>query len=158
MAAFQGQAFPRAREAFVEALGLARSLGEALHIAAAQFMLANLDLQGGDGASARERAREALALYTELGDDRSRARCLVILAGAAAAEGSLEEAARMLGAADAFRGDQPADAFELPVLERYASELESAFDEQTLSQLREEGGRLRSVSFPREVVASVTKE
>jgi predicted ATPase/DNA-binding SARP family transcriptional activator len=158
MAAFQGESFSRAREAFEEALGLAQSLGEALHIAAAQFMLADLDLRADDSASARERAREALDLYIELGDDRSRARCLVILAGAAAMDGSLEEAARMLGAADAFRADQPLDTFELPVVERCAPELESAFDERRLSELKREGRRLHAAPSPRAVVSSFTEE
>jgi predicted ATPase/DNA-binding SARP family transcriptional activator len=158
MVAFQGESFERAREAFEEALGLARSLGEALHIAAAQFMLADLDLHADDPSSARERAREALALYSEFGDNRSRARCLVVLAGAAAAEGSLEEAARMLGAAEAFRAGEPVDSFELPILRRYEPELESALGDRTLARLKAMGARSGPETVVAEVVATVTTE
>ena len=81
MAAFHARRFERAREAFSEALTQARDLGEAPDVAAAQLMLAELDLLDGAGDFATGRARESLALYTELEDNRSRARCLVVLAG-----------------------------------------------------------------------------
>jgi len=141
MTAFQGGDEARAREAFEEALTIARALGEALHIAAAQFMLGELDLLRGN-AGGGERVRESLSIYTELEDDRSRARCLVLLSGVEAAEGSFEEAARLLGAADALRGDSPPDSFELPVLERILPELEAALGANRSSELRVEGARL----------------
>ncbi len=158
MAAFQGGNVERARQAFEEALGLARELGEAPHIAAAQFMLAELDLLAGDSGLAEGRARESLALYSNLEDDRSCARCLVILAGSAAAESSFEEAARFVGAADALRGNQPPDGFESPLLDEHGPLLESALGEQRLAELKAEGMRLRVHVLPREVVSTATKE
>lgn len=158
MAAFQGGDLGRARQAFGEALDLARELREAPHMAAAQFMLAELDILAGDTAGARERARESLALYTDLEDDRSCARCLVILAGAAAADGSYEDAARLIGAAAALRRDQPLDSFELPVLDRYTSELEAVLNEHNLAELKAEGARLGHDVLVPEVVSAGTDE
>jgi predicted ATPase len=158
MAAFQGDEFSRARQAFEEALVLARELDEAPHIAAAQFMLAQLDILAGETAAAGPRARESLALYSDLGDDRSCARCLVILAGAAAADGVFEEAARLVGAAEALRGDEPPDLFELPILERYTSQLETVLGEQRISELKGEGTRLGANVGTPEVVSSAIAE
>ena len=59
MAAFHARRFERAREAFSEALTQARDLGEVPYVAAAQLMLAELDLLDGAGdfaAGALERA------------------------------------------------------------------------------------------------------
>jgi tetratricopeptide (TPR) repeat protein len=158
MAAFQGGDAERAREAFEEALGHARELGEAQHTAAAQFMLAELDLLEGDPASAAERARESLALYGSFEDDRSCARCLAILGGAAAAEGSAEDAAHLLGAASALRQGQSPDGFEQPILDEYLPQLESALGSRKLSELQAEGGRLRADVMSREVVSAATRE
>ena len=97
-------------------------------------------------------------MYTSLEDDRSRARCLVVLAGAAAAEGSFEEAARYLGASETLRGDQVPDGFELPLLDRYVPQLESALGDRRLSELKAEGvGQAASVAI-REVVSSGIEE
>jgi predicted ATPase len=157
MAAFQGSMLERATPAFEEALALGRDLHDAPHIAAAQFMLGHLDSLVGDVESAREHASESLALYTELEDDRSRARCLVILAAAAAGDGSFEEAARLLGAAEALRGDDPPDLFELRTLERFLGDLESrlgtAFDD-----LKIEGRGLDLDALTRKVVSAGIEE
>jgi tetratricopeptide (TPR) repeat protein len=158
MAAFQGGDIGRAETAFAEALELARGVGEAPHVAAAQFMLAVLDLSAGESELAEERARESFFLYASLEDDRSCARCVVLLAGAAAAEGLLENAARFLGAADALRGDQSPDGFELPILDVCIPRLEAALDRQRVSQLREEGLRLRGEIVVEEIVSTATKE
>ena len=80
----------RGKRAFEEALSLARELRDVPHMAAAQFMLAQLAVLAGDAAQAREHAQASLELYTELEDDRSCARCVVVLAGAAAASGQHE--------------------------------------------------------------------
>jgi tetratricopeptide (TPR) repeat protein len=139
MAAFHARDFARARDAFSESLVQARELGEVPYVAAAQLMLAELDLQEGATEHAATRARESLALYTELEDNRSRARCLVVLAGAAAEIGSLEAAARLVGAAKAARGTDPPDEFELPVLERYVPTLEARIGRPALDELEAEG-------------------
>ncbi|HUF01849.1 MAG TPA: adenylate/guanylate cyclase domain-containing protein [Gaiellaceae bacterium] len=119
MAAFQGEDFGRARRAFSDALDQARELDEAGYVAAAQLMLALIELDEGDATTAERRAREALSLYSALEDERSRARCLVALAGAAAENGSLEAATQLKTAADAARGSDVPDKFETPVLQRY---------------------------------------
>jgi predicted ATPase/class 3 adenylate cyclase len=142
LAAFHGGDHVRARRAFEDALASVRALGEAPHIAAAQFMIAELDVLAGDPVSARVRARESLALYTDLEDARSRARCLVVLAYASAADGSPEDAARAIGAADTLRGDEPPDEFEQPLLDRCSPELALALGEARLDELRAEGARL----------------
>lgn len=156
MATFHGGDRGRARQSFEEALTRARKLDEALYVAAAQFMLALLDLLEGEAASAGVRAHESLALYTDLEDNRSRARCLVLLGGAAAAEGSAENAARLLGAADALREDEPPDTFELPVLERYVPVLEARLGGPAFGDLKAEGKELGAETVAREVVSADT--
>jgi predicted ATPase/class 3 adenylate cyclase len=154
LAAFHAGDQPRARRAFEDALSGVRDLGEVPHMAAAQFMLAELDILEGDSASARDRARESLALYTDLGDARSRARCHVVLACAAATDGSPEEAARSLGAANALRGDDPPDDFERPLLDRWVPELVAALGEQRVVELGLEGGRVGTGAAPLDVVTT----
>jgi tetratricopeptide (TPR) repeat protein len=154
LAAFHAGDQPRARRAFEDALSGVRDLGEVPHMAAAQFMLAELDILEGDSASARDRARESLALYTDLGDARSRARCHVVLACAAATDGSPEEAARSLGAANALRGDDPPDDFERPLLDRWVPELVAALGEQRVVELGLEGGRVGTGAAPLDIVTT----
>jgi hypothetical protein len=105
-------------------------------------MLAVLDVLEDDPRTAAGRARESLALYGSLGDDRSRARCLVVLACAAAADGANEDAARLVGAADALRAVDPVDDFERPLLDRYVPELEADLGAPRLDELRAEGASL----------------
>ena len=158
MAAFQAGDRDRARGAFEESLGLARELHEVPHTAAAHFMLGEIAILEGDASRAREHARESLDLYTELEDDRSRARCVVVLAGAASAAGHHEDAARLVGAAQALRGDELPDAFESAVLDLYASDLEATLGGSHLAELAAEGAALgRGPSFA-EVVAAGTEE
>jgi predicted ATPase/class 3 adenylate cyclase len=155
--AFYGDDYTRARTVFEESLGIARSLDETPYIAAAQFMLAELDLLAGD-AGGGARARESLAIYSELEDDRSRARCLALLAGAAALEGSFEEAARLVGASEALRGGAPPDLFESPILERYEEQIRTALGEAGFSKLVAEGSRSETDVSAREVVSSGIEE
>ena len=157
MAAFQGDMSDRARTAFEEALELGLDLHDAPHVAAAQFMLAELDALAGEMASAGEHARESLALYTDLEDARSRARCLVILAAVAAAEGSFEMSARLLGAAEAARGDDAPDSFELPVLEVLVPGLETELGD-ALAVLTREGAHLGAGDAELRVVSRIAPE
>ena len=121
-------------------------------------MLAELDALGGNSAAAADRARESLAVYTALEDDRSCARCLVLLADAAAAEESFDDAARMLGAADALRGDLPVDIFERPVLEQCIPQLEAELGSSRFSELREEGARSAHTVGARDIVSVGVEE
>jgi predicted ATPase len=141
MAAFQGEDRPRARAAFREALELAEDLHEVPHLAAARFMLAELDVLEADATSAEAHAREALALYTELEDDRSRARCLVILAATACTGDRTVEAARLLGVAERLRGVDAPDEFEQPLLTRIVPELEAALGLEGFATAKRDGGR-----------------
>ena len=141
-AAFHAGDPSRARRELERTLERARELGEARYAAAAQLLLALIDLEADDATGAAERAGEALSLYTQLEDDRSRARCLVVLAGAAAADASFGAAARLLGAAEAARGRDAPDEFEAPVLDRVLPELDAHLDGQRLSSLVAEGRAL----------------
>ncbi|HEU5489772.1 MAG TPA: tetratricopeptide repeat protein [Gaiellaceae bacterium] len=145
VAAFHARDFGRARKAFATSLGQARELGEASYVAAGQLMLAELDLLEGAAEVAASRARESLTLYTDLVDGRSRARCLVVLAGAAAESGSPATAARLLGAATAARGTDEPDEFELPVLERYLRAVEAQLGQPAFDELEREGRSLREI-------------
>ena len=158
LAAFHAGDLAHGRQAFEESLALARGVGEAPHIAAAQFMLADLDILAGDSSGAQERARESLALYTGLEDDRSRARCLVILAGAAAADGALEEAARLMGAAGALRADEAPDDFEQPLLDRFEPELVAALGVKRVGELGLEGARLGNEALASNIVTTGARE
>ncbi len=139
MASFRAGDLERARREFDDALAKARVLDETPYIAAAQFMRAEIEIFDGNADDASSRARESLAAYTELEDDRSRARCLVVLAAAAVAEGSYEAAARILGAADEARGGEPPDEYEEPILERYVPVLEAHLGANAVRALEAEG-------------------
>ncbi len=155
---FRREEIDKAREAFEESLALARGLGEESQQAAALFMLAELDLLAGELDRAETQVLESLAVYTRVENDRDRAECLVVLAGIATAKKSFEKAARLLGAADALRGDAPLDVYEAPVLERVLPELEVALGEDRLARLRAEGTRLGAETSVREVVPVGSEE
>jgi predicted ATPase/class 3 adenylate cyclase len=122
-AAFQANDLARARRELLDALERARELGEEPYVAAAQLMLAFIGLQEQRPDDALERAREALEVYSRLADDRSRARCILALAAALSEKGRSEHAARLLGVAQALRGNDAPDEFEAPVLDRALPEL-----------------------------------
>ena len=139
MAAFRAQRHDRAHSSFASSLEQARALGETPYVAAAQLMLALVELEAGEPDGAAKRSREALALYSDLEDDRSRARCLVVLAGGAAAEGSFEAAGKLLGAAELARGDHPIDELERSIVERVSTEVAASLGERELARLIADG-------------------
>jgi predicted ATPase len=157
IAAFENGEIARARNAFEETHALASGLGDILHSAAAEFMLAEIDLHEGDADGAERRILNCLAVYTELENDRSRAECLVVLGGAAAARGSLEDAARLFGAAERLRGDSPLNRFERPVLDRYGQDVEERLGEERGAELRAEGARLGADAVASRVVSSAVQ-
>ncbi len=157
IAAWENGEIARARKAFEETSGLAHSLGDVLHIAAADFMLAELDLHAGDLDRAERRIAGCLSVYTELENQRSRAECFVVLGGIAAARGSFEAAARLFGAADRLRGDLPLNRFEMPVLDRYAREVEDRLGEERVAELVVEGARLGAEELIPPVVSSAVR-
>jgi predicted ATPase/class 3 adenylate cyclase len=136
IAAFLNGDFERAREAFEESLELAHSLGDILHGVGSRLMLAEMDLLSGDVDLVEAEARECLAVYTRLENDRDSAECLVVLGGAAVARHAFEEGAHLLGAADALRGDAPVNVIETPVLERFEPKLIAALGEERYTALR----------------------
>lgn len=158
VALFRSGDSDRARQAFEESLTIARRLGEEIQGAAALFMLAMLDLLAGDPERAEQQIGESLHVYTRVENDRDRAECFVVLAGVAAARGSFENAARLLGVADALRGDAALDLYELPVLERFGPELEAALGVDQLARLRLEGSGMNPSVFVREVVTAGSEE
>jgi predicted ATPase/class 3 adenylate cyclase len=139
IAAFLGGDLKRARRAFEETLELAQSLGETLHAVGSRLMLAELNLLSGDLDLVEGDARDCLAAYTRLENDRDSAECLVVLAGAAVARQAFEEGARLLGAADALRGGAPVSPYELPVLERFEPALIAALGEDRYVELKAKG-------------------
>ncbi len=154
IAAWENEEIERARAAFDETHELATELGDLLHRAASDFMLAELDLRAGDLDGAERRALACLAVYTgELGSARSSAECLVVLAGVAAARQEYERAATFLGAASGLRDDAPLNRFELPVLERYMHELSGALDASELAAIQARGARA-AVGVVDELVAA----
>jgi predicted ATPase/DNA-binding SARP family transcriptional activator len=158
IAAWENGEVSRARRAFEETTDLARGLGDVIHIAAANFMLAELDLAVDELDRAEQRILSCLAIYTVLENHRSRAECLVVLGGIAAGRGHFEPAARFLGAADALRGDLPLNRFETPVLERCMPELEAALSGERLADLRAQGARLGAEALISPVVSVAARE
>ena len=141
-AAFHAADPLRARHELERALAQARELDEASYMAAAQLMLALIELDENDPASAIDRVREALDLYSHLEDDRSRARCVLVLAAATADQGDLEGSARLIGAAQALRNEEAPDEFEAPLLDRCIPSLETRMGTGAVTALIDEGRKL----------------
>jgi predicted ATPase/DNA-binding SARP family transcriptional activator len=158
VSAFRAGDASRAREAVEESLQLARELGEDTNTAAALFMEAELDLVEGDVAAADDAIRASLRIYSALENDLARAGCLVVLAAVAAAQGSMDEAARLIGAADGLRGETPLDRHAQTVLERFQPALEAALGADELVELKEQGRRQGVDVVAGEFVTTGTKE
>jgi tetratricopeptide (TPR) repeat protein len=71
IAAWENAEVERSRRAFEDTHLRAAALGDVLHSTAADFMLAELDLESGDLESAERRIRSCLAMYSELENARS---------------------------------------------------------------------------------------
>ena len=132
----------RARRAFDETFERADAMGDVIHRTAANFMLAELDLVSGDLDEAERRLRACLPVYAELGSERSRAECFVVLGGIRAAAGDAEEAARLFGAAAVLRRGSPVNRFEAPVLDRYLPEMEAQLGTDRIASLFAEAAQL----------------
>ncbi|WP_084962623.1 BTAD domain-containing putative transcriptional regulator [Thermoactinospora rubra] len=102
----------------------------------------------GDAKQARESHLEAFAAARRLGDPWSAAMAVDGLAGAAAAAGEHERAARLLGLAAESRADRrlsPADAAEI---ERVSAAVREALGEDAYKAAYEEGRRLKIDDAP----------
>lgn len=92
-----------AQALYEESLAICRELGDPQNIAVALTNLGFLAFGRGDYPSARARFEEGLAIQQELGDKRRMAYSLEGFAFLAAMRGAPEQAARLLGAAEALR-------------------------------------------------------
>ena len=72
--------------------------------------------------------------------------------------GRHEDAARLVGAAEALRRDERPDSFETPVLEQHAPGLEAALGGHHLDELEAEGFALGRATLVSEVVSASTEE
>ena len=160
VAAFGADDLDRAGEAFEMTLSLARDLGDWLYTAAALCMLGTIGLLRDDLARVPARLHESLAIYSELADDRSTAECLCALGGYSAATGLPEEAARLWGAADRFRGENPLEYAEPAIEARFGPDLIEALGERRFDELRAAGKQLgqQVLADSRAVVASRVAE
>ena len=161
VAAFESQDLNRAEDAFETSLSLARELGDALYTGAALCMLGTIALLRDDLSLASDHLRESLGIYTEVEDRRSTAECVCALGGYAAASGEPEEAARLWGAADLLRGDNPLEYGEPAIEARFLPGLIESLGFERYSKLRAEGKRLgheRVLADSRAVVASQSAE
>ena len=96
-----------AEERFAEALTLARRVGDRFLILQSLSNLARVCHEQGDEARERPLLREGLSLAAEVGDDVSIAHYLQSLAALAEADGRMERAGRLEGAAEALRSSWP---------------------------------------------------
>ena len=142
IAAWENAEVERSRRAFEDTHLRAAALGDVLHSTAADFMLAELDLESGDLESAERRIRSCLAMYSELENARSQSECLVVLGGIAAARGDSEDALRLFGAADALRSGQGPNRFEAPILDRYLPKIRTSLGDERVERLLSEGATL----------------
>jgi predicted ATPase len=139
-AAFAAEDHERAEEALEECLTLARDLGDALHEAAALCVLGEVSLLDGALERAEGLLRESFEIYASLPDDRASAECVLGLAGVSASSGRYDEAARLMGAAEALRQDDGL----LPGERRIVAHVEQILSANLGDQLatRKEEGRL----------------
>ena len=158
VAAFRAGDLDLARGAVNESLETTRPLGEAPHVAAAQFLLAEIELAEGDADAAYDAIRESLEIYAGLENDRARAGCLVVLSAVAAAKGQPEQAARLVGAAEALRGNTGLEHHERAVLDALLPELEHELGEAAYGRLRVEGADLGCDALVGDIVTADTRE
>ena len=140
------------------ALEQARELDEAPYVAAAQLLLALIDLEDGDGANADgARARGPRPLLT-ISRTTDRAPAASSYSRRQTLERSeLEQAARLIGAAEGLRGGDPPDEFESPMLARSIPQLEARLGGDILTALIDEG-RASGLAAIDPVVVSAERE
>jgi len=95
--------YKRATGLLEEGLALAQHVGSKHQVPFLQFALANVALRLGDRERAVMLYRESLILRRDIGEKPQLARCLEGLAGVACVRRRYDQAARILGAADALR-------------------------------------------------------
>ncbi len=101
--ALQEGRYPEAAGLCEKSLALARAVGEKWCIFNSLYSLGLIRIVGGDLGTARELFKEAMSISRELGHRISVAHCMDGLAGAWGAQGDVERAALLFGAAAAWR-------------------------------------------------------
>jgi predicted ATPase/DNA-binding CsgD family transcriptional regulator len=131
-------------ELYRECLGLCQAAGERWLRQRAIAPLAIALSDFGSHAEAQELLREGLTIAGDLGDDRMVVWTVECLAWSRAAEGRAEEAARLLGAAAALRGAEPASAYALDRArtERCRSAAVAVLGDAGFERAHEQGARL----------------
>ncbi len=134
----------RAVDMYGECLRLCQAAGERWlrQRAIAPLAMALSDL--GRHAEAQDLLREGLTIASDLGDDRMVVWTVECLAWSRAAEGRAEEAARLLGAAAALRGGEPASAYALDRArtDRCRAAAVAELGHQGFERAHEQGARL----------------
>jgi tetratricopeptide (TPR) repeat protein len=93
----------RAESLYTASLALYRQIGHKAFIASTLHNLGYVAQHRGDHPQATARFQESLNLFRDLGDKKGIAECLMGLAGVICAQGQLQRAARLFGAAEALR-------------------------------------------------------
>src|SRR5207302_916316 len=101
----------RAVVLYRECIDLCRDAGERWLRQRALLPLAVALSDVGDHAGAHRLGREGLRIARDLGDERMTVWSIECMAWSRAAEGRAEDAAELLGAAAAVRGDEPASQY-----------------------------------------------
>ena len=126
---------------FEESLALLRARGDTTNVARALFNLGAVALQLGRLDDAADRFRDSVAHGRETGDKEDLAWCLEGMAGVAAARGSGELAALLLGAAGALLAEMGADfkPFERQLHEATEARARSLCGETAFAAAAEQG-------------------
>jgi non-specific serine/threonine protein kinase len=140
-AAYRDQDFGAARRLYEESLALQRALGSRWGTA---MSLLNLGLVLGiqsEYAAAHALLAESLSLLRQLGDKFSIAYALEAMAELASAEGRMERAARLIGAAESLRAviGSPVHHSEHPEQDRVVTATRAALGAEAYAALLEEG-------------------
>jgi hypothetical protein len=94
--------YERALEMYEASLMEARKVGAPLLVASALHRLGQMARLRGEYGKASSLIMESLKMHRERGNKQGVPECLAVLAGVVAAEGDLDRAARLFGAADAL--------------------------------------------------------
>jgi non-specific serine/threonine protein kinase len=134
----------RAIAMYRECLRLCQEVGERWLRQRAILPLAVALSDLGRHADAEDLMRESLAIASDLGDDRMVVWSVEGLAWSQAAAGRAEEAARLLGAAEALRGEESPSAYALDRarVERCRSTALTQLGEQAFQRAHDQGARL----------------
>ena len=131
----------RASELAEEAKTLLLALGAKQQMAVCLWTLGNVAFARGDGEDAIAMYRESLTLHYRLGDRRGIAECLEALANVMAAANQADQAARLLGAAEALREAiiAPVPREDRPAYDRSRFAIQDLLSKQALSAAWTEG-------------------